>query len=408
MAGSIRQRPDRGANTWELRVFVGRDGSGRVRHRSVTFHGTKRAAERELARLVADQDATPATVPEESLGRWGPTSTINDALAAWQANGWEDLSPSTTRRYESLWDVHIRDDIGRRRIASLSSYDLERWYRELKRRGQGQASVRQARAMLNRACRLARKWSGGALPNPVAESELPTWSLHEKGEPVRSPTLEEVRRLLAEAVSYDLRLAVLLRLVAATGARRGEVCALRWSDVDFAGHCLRFDEAVVAAKGGAIVRGPKTRASIRTIALDEDSLAMLAELRRAQDELARSCERELDDESFVFSFEPGGSTPLYPDTVNHGFRVIRKRAGVASDLHLHSLRHFHATLLDPIVSERQKQARLGWATVHMARHYTDAIEEEDRRAATHVANVLKTGPSRAKSTEPSTLPVASG
>ncbi len=389
MAGSIRQRPDRGADAWELRVFVGRDSKGRISHRSVTFHGTKRAAERELARLVSGQDAAPAAVPEEGRGTWGPTSTINDALAAWQANGWEDLSPSTTRRYESLWNVHIRDEIGRRRIASLSSYDLERWYRDMKRRGQGESSVRQARAMMNRACRLARKWSGGVLPNPVAESELPAWSLHEKGDAVRSPTVEEVRQLLAAAAEYDARLGVLLRVVAATGARRGEVCALRWSDVDFSAGCVRFDEAVVAAKGGAIIRGPKTRASIRTVALDEESLVMLGELRGAQEELARLCERSLDDQSFVFSAEPGGSTPLYPDTVTHGFDVIRKRSGVASDLHVHSLRDFHATLLDPIISEKQKQARLGWATVHMARHYTDAIEEEDRRAATHVASVLR-------------------
>jgi hypothetical protein len=54
---------------------------------------------------------------------------------------------------------------------------------------------------------------------------------------------------------------------------RGEVCALRWSDIDFAGRSVRFEEAVVTAKGGAVVRGPKTRASIRTVALDDDSLA---------------------------------------------------------------------------------------------------------------------------------------
>jgi|GEM_PF-6226075 hypothetical protein len=104
------------------------------------FRGTERAAERQLARLVAEQEAVPAVMPEEGPRTWGPTTTLNDALAAWQANGWEDLSPYTTKRYQSLWDVHIRDDIGRRRIASLSSYDLERWYRELKRSGQGQSS----------------------------------------------------------------------------------------------------------------------------------------------------------------------------------------------------------------------------------------------------------------------------
>ena len=65
MAGSIRQKADRGPHTWELRVFLARDDSGKVRHRSVTFRGTRREAERELARLVAEQDREPIRVPEE-------------------------------------------------------------------------------------------------------------------------------------------------------------------------------------------------------------------------------------------------------------------------------------------------------------------------------------------------------
>jgi integrase len=52
------------------------------------------------------------------------------------------------------------------------------------------------------------------------------------------------------------------------------------------------------------------------------------------------------------------------------------------------LRHFQATALDAVISERQKQSRLGWSTVHMARHYTDAVDEEDRRAAEHLGRLL--------------------
>jgi len=41
-----------------------------------------------------------------------------------------------------------------------------------------------------------------------------------------------------------------------------------------------------------------------------------------------------------------------------------------------------------VISEAQKQARMGWATVHMARHYTDAITEEDVKAANHIGSLL--------------------
>jgi hypothetical protein len=58
MAGSMRlvAKPD----TWELRVFIGRDSLGKVKHRYVRFRGTRRQAERELARLVIEQEDKPA------------------------------------------------------------------------------------------------------------------------------------------------------------------------------------------------------------------------------------------------------------------------------------------------------------------------------------------------------------
>jgi integrase len=74
--------------------------------------------------------------------------------------------------------------------------------------------------------------------------------------------------------------------------------------------------------------------------------------------------------------------------VSHAFAKARVAAKLPKDLHLHSLRHFQATLLDTVISERQKQARLGWSTVHMARHYTDAISSEDKKAAEHIGSIL--------------------
>lgn len=386
MAGSIRlvRQPD----TWELRVYVGRDAQGRVRHRHATVRGSRRAAERALSRLVVEVDSfAPRLDDDQGRGRWGPKTTVNDAIAAWRANGWEDLSPSTTRRYESIWSVHVRDGIGRTPIASLSSYDLERYYRKLKADGLAEATVRQTRALLNRACRLARKWSANSLPNPVADSELPSWAVSESAD-VRTPSLEEVNAILAAAYDHDPRVGAFTRLLAATGMRRGEACAIRRSDIDLEARTVRIDESIVAAPGGASVKPPKTRASIRTVALDAETVVLIGEVIAEQDRVAGLCDASCSPASFIFSFEPGGVTPPYPDVYSHEFAKVRKRGGVAADLHLHSLRHFQATLLDAVVTERQKQARLGWATVHMARHYTGALDEEDRRAAEHVGRSL--------------------
>ena len=386
MAGSLRAVEGR-PGTWQLRVYLGRDAEGRVRHRHVTFKGSRRQAERELARLVAEQDSQPAAVPEQPAN-WGPATTVNDAVAAWRDNGWDDLSPKTTRHYESIWKVHIAPTIGRRRIAILGTYDVEHYYRSLKADGLSMATVRQVKAVLHRACRLAHKWSAGVLPNPIADADLPTWRLEEQRAEVRAPEPHEVQALLTAAVAEDLRFGVFLRVLAATGIRRGEACALRWSDLDLERGVITVDEGVIAAKGGAVVKEPKTRASVRSLACDERTAAALIELRAEQERIAAAAEESLLDDSFVFSASPGGAVPPHPDSMSHALTRIRDQAGLPPDIHLHSLRHFHATALDPVISEAQKQARLGWSTVHMARHYTDGVPAEDRRAAEHIGRLL--------------------
>jgi len=387
MPGSMRERQP---NVWELRVFLGRDQNGKVRHANQTFRGGKRMAERELSRLVAAADNEPVPSPVVDGPRWSERTTINDAIGGWKDNGWEDLSPSTVRRYENMWMKHIHSSIGRQRLATLSPYDVEKYFRRLKADGLAEATVRQIRALMHRACRLARKWSGGVLPNPIADTELPTWALEERVE-VRAPSLDEVRALIAMADELDPSFAAVLRLVAATGMRRGEVCALRWTDIDLSAGTVRIGQSVVAAKGGAILKSPKTRASIRTVAIDPDTVSKIKQRQLAQRSLAMACGMTLEPESFVFSSEPGGLTPPHPDVMSHTFAAVRTRGKVAADVHMHSLRHFHATVLDPVISEAQKQSRLGWSTVKMARHYTDSVPEEDRRAAAHVGKMLSKG-----------------
>lgn len=385
MPGSMREKRP---GAWELRVFVGRDGAGRVRHRSRMFEGTKRAAERELARLVAECEDERAADRLHSTD-WGRDTTVNQAIEGWRRNGWEDLSPNTTNRYDGIWRNYIADSIGRRRIVTLTPYEVESYFRDLKRAGLGPKSIRQIRAVLHRACRLARKWSNGVLPNPIEDTEMPDWALHEQPAEVRAPTVEELRSILAAADLGEPRLAVFIRVVAASGARRSEICALRWSDVDLDRRRISIDESIVQSAGTRMVRGPKNRSSVRNLAIDADTAEALAHLRARCLALASAAGVELPADAFAFSTEADGSEPASPSAMSHSFARIRDQAGVAKDIHLHSLRHFQSTALDSIISEAQKQARMGWATVQMARHYTDAITEEDRRAAEHVGELLK-------------------
>lgn len=286
---------------WELRIFLGRDASGRVRHRSVTFRGSESRAKRELARLVSDQDkkASPSVVP---LPGWGAQTTNNDAIEGWRRNGWEDLSPNTVRGYEGVWRRHVQGSIGKRRIATLSPYDVEQYLRRLKAHGAGKTTVRLVRALLRRSCRLARKWSGNTLPNPVTDTDLPIWSRKEGPQRVRAPEPTEVLAVLKAARYADESAAALIRLIAATGMRRGEACALRWDDIDINVGLVRVDEGVIGVNGPAGARTPKTRVSVRRVAVDEATLDQLETLRRTR--------RRLPPSARSLSGQMASSSPL--------------------------------------------------------------------------------------------------
>ena len=124
------------------------------------------------------------------------------------------------------------------------------------------------------------------------------------------------------------------------------------------------------------------------MAFASSTAAALSALAEEAQRLATLGGFTVEPAHFVFAGQLPGVEPPRPNTFSHAFARIRERAGVAADVHLHSLRHFQATALDTVISERQKQARLGWSTVHMACHHTDGIDEEDRRAAEHIGRLL--------------------
>lgn len=390
--GSIRLR--RKPNVWELRLYLGRDENGKVIHKYATFVGGKREAERELARLSFELESVPiipernAEPPEQADQiRWGPETTFNDAILAWKENGWEDLSPKTVRDYEGFYRRNIEGTIGKMSISAIGVFEVERYFRALAKGGLGISGIRNVRGILHRAAVLAGKWSGGIIPNPVALADLPRNAA--RSQPVRAPTVAEVKAIIQTVEQGgDIRIATLIKVIAATGMRRGEAAALRWSDISFSNSRLVIDEAAITAMGSIVIKSPKTKASSRVVALDKWTLRSLEELRVEQQALAQSMGLSLVDEGFIFSYSPDGTIPPHPDSISHAFKKAVKASGVASDIHLHSLRHFQATLIDPLSSERQKQARLGWSTTHMARHYTDPITEEDVKIASEVGRQL--------------------
>ena len=147
-------------------------------------------------------------------------------------------------------------------------------------------------------------------------------------------------------------------LAAATGARRSELVALRWSDVDLAESSIVISRAIVIGDNGLVEKDTKTHSS-RRVSLDVQTTAAVAAHFDQMKTRAQECGASLAADSFVFSNAPDGAVPWFPASVSRSFKRLCDREGIAG-VRLHDLRHFVATqLLGAGIDVRTVAGRLG-------------------------------------------------
>ena len=207
------------------------------------------------------------------------------------------------------------------------------------------------------------------------------------------PTPELVSQLLDEArASRNPENHVAFRLLAATGARRGEVCALRWASVDFERSRIEIRAAMSQLMSGEVrEKDPKTH-QIRQVGIDQTTLRMLAEHLEWQKQLSEELGAVLAADAFVladFTVDPSGLASIRPDRLSQAWRRIRERVPGAEDLRLHDLRHWYAsTQLDAGEPLPAVAARIGDHVETLAKVYAHKGQRGDHEAAEHLSALI--------------------
>lgn len=369
MRGSKRQvRP----NVWELRVYAGTDPvTGKRRQVSRRHTGSARSADRALAQLVVEiTDArTPAT-----------DATLSRVLDAWLEHASRDLSPTTLSTYRSYIANRVAPTLGHVAARDLTAEHLDRFYRALTDEGLAPATVRQVHAIVRRGLRQAVRW-GWLASNPAEHASPPSVRRQAISPPDAATALAVIDAITAQ----DPDMGCLLRVLAITGARRGEVCALRWADVTDQAVTIR---ASVAEREELVVKGTKTHQA-RLVALDPATADLLAEHRQRAEGRARVGMARLTPQGFVFSRSLDGTIPLRPSAVTGAWRRECKRQGAS--MRLHDLRHLMASLLlDASVPAVIVAGRLGHSQTSTTTDiYGHRLTGADRQAADLIARLLE-------------------
>jgi integrase len=372
---------------WELRVSLGKDpATGKYRQISKTFHGAARAADDALRDLVDKY----GEAQEDGFG-----ATFGQLLDRWLLECERmDLSPTTMRTYRAQIKQTIRPQLGKVVLSRLTPKHLDDLYGAMKDKGQSSKTIRNHHAIISSALHQAVRWEW--VRENVAEKAKPPRVVQRR---VTAPSVEAVRSVIEAAEERDPRLAPLLMLAALTGMRRGELCALRWTDVDLERRELEVSRSVVVVPGGLAEKGTKTDRS-RRVALDEVGVALLILHRAKVDDWARQAEVVVAENAHVFSPLVDSSTPFRPDNVT-GFFIRVRDSLELNEVRLHDLRHFTATqLIGAGVDVRTVAGRLGHSDPSLTlRVYSHAIEERDRAAADIMGRVLSPVPPAAPELE---------
>lgn len=392
MAGSKRERRP---GVWELRVHAG----GR-RYVSRTHRGDERSADVALARLVVD-------VADGNHRRPGPTAEPDDPTLLEWMTGWIDRqAPDWSPTSEATARSHLEHHIARSRLAAMPlstirRRDIELWLHDLRDKGLAPSTRIRIFGVVRSALEQAETWELIAR-NPAAKADLPRVPYVERA----TPTPEHLVEVLRAAPTEGARM--LLWLAAATGGRRGQLVALRWSDfeLDDGDPCVTFHRAAVKAPGGLAVKDPKSGRPIR-LAIDEFTVDAVRTYRRRRQETALAAGiGRLAASSYLFPGDPAGTRCWYPDSASQIWARIRdervrlpdgRRGALVrpqlAGLRLHDLRHAHATLLIAAgIDPKTVSTRIGHSrTAITMDRYAHRVTDEDRRAAAIIGQLLAPG-----------------
>jgi integrase len=315
--------------------------------------------------------------------------TLNDVFDRFMEVKSKKCAATTLQRYDSLLRTYLRPRFGKIALGELKAADLVSAYALWSRSDVTARTVLHAHDLMRNALNRAVKWAivsrsvaalidTDDLPKAVKpesvvlnESELRTLLAEAKRPPQRST---KRGYLSAYAAFYPA-----IAFAAYTGARRGEVLALRWSELDLDAGTVTISRSLAQTRDGLFYKEPKSGRS-RTISISSALVAILRSHRAAQGAEKLALGAAYQDEGLAFA-RPDGSA-LTPWNFGASFQDLVRRAGVTR-IRLHDLRDTHASLLAKAgVPIEVVSKRLGHANIAITvDRYLVVYRDRDEAAA---------------------------
>lgn len=316
-----------GENKFRVCFDYGKDGSGKRIRKYQTF-SSKREAEHALNRHKVEMDTGNFVMPADwTFAQWMDFWYDNIILP--------QIEATTAYGYKSIIENHLNPQLGNCKLQKLSARHIQLYYTHLLNEAKlSPNSVLKHHNLLTNILNAAKRYEY-ITKNPMDAVSPPKKRRRE----AKYYTPEQLGQLLSLAARTRLELPIYI--CAYLGLRRGELCGLRWQDIDFEHHTVTIDTTRTQAGKDEIVKDTKTVSSTRTLYLPDTLYQMLQAEKAHQAACKAHLKNMYDDNPYVVVMENG--KPFRPNYLSELFTKFLADNGLPKIV-LHELRHTFASL----------------------------------------------------------------
>lgn len=393
---------------WRIQVFLGRTDDGRQIIRKRYYYPqdhsqnvkpwSQEGKEMAYGALAEFKRDLGTATPDEA--KTMPLREMFDRWIGARDNGvtWK---PKTAEGYR-MWADTTCSHIGEQtRIGEINAEHIEQMYNALRQKGPRgkplkETSIIGCHTALSSAFTHATK-RGWLTESPMASVERPKKPKTRKS----APTIDLVHKVLAEADQSPMW-HTFMRFLIATGARRGEIIGLRFTDLqpihdpdgDLVGGRLTLQRNVTYASKAVHIHTPKDDEP-RTVILQPPEVHLWESWR--QYVTARRIEYGLGmpDDGFLFTTGSDLETPIHPDSAKRWYARLRERVPELADVNMHLLRHFGTSQLanHPDLPVTAAQQQMGHSNLKTTQGYIHPDERMLHAASAVLSDAINQTPS---------------
>ena len=313
-----------------------------------------------------------------------PDIMFADYMERWLKAQERFLKPSTMYGYTRILETHIKPYFNKNKVklCDISAQDIQQYYNHLMDRGLSPASIKRHHSNIRKALQEALM-NNMVTCNMADRVKLP----HMRKYQATIYNDAELKKLIDAAKGTPIECVIVLTVY--YGLRRGEVCGLKWTDVDLGRRIIHIRNTRTTAGKEIYQTSTKNESSTRDLPIDDFVYDYLVKLKDKQEEDRKFLGNGYEDCGFLCRWEDGKAIKV--SYVSHAFKDLLKKAGMPR-IRFHDIRHSTATnLLAKGVDLKIIQELLGHSSINTTANFYLHPDIEKKKEAVSVMTAMLNG-----------------